>query len=75
MFFIDMPGSIKAFTVQNSDDSYSIFINAGLSYEIQQEAYDHEIYHINNHDFDHIYDFNELESIRHGIQPQIQRSI
>ena len=66
VFFIDLPGSVKAFTIRNSDDSYTIFINAGISHEMQCKAYDHEIEHINNHDFDRIYDFNEIERIRHS---------
>lgn len=66
VFFVDMPTGIRALTVKNSDDSYTILINAGLSAAAQCDAYDHEMGHINNHDFDHIYDINTLELIRHG---------
>ena len=67
VFLVDMPTGIRALTVKNNDDSYTILINAGLSAEAQCDAYDHEIEHINNHDFDHIYDINYLESIRHAV--------
>lgn len=64
VFIIDMPTFVDGITVKNSDDSYTILINAGLSAEGQCEAYDHEMAHINNHDYDHIYDVNQLEMIR-----------
>jgi hypothetical protein len=66
VFLVDLPGTVRAFTVHNSDDSYTIFINAGLSHEMQCAAYDHEMQHINNHDFDYCYDVNELENERHS---------
>lgn len=66
VFLIDLPAAIKGLTVKNSDDSYTILINVNLSHEAQCAAYDHEIEHINNHDFDYVYDINELESIRHS---------
>ena len=65
VFLVDMP-CVKAMTIKNSDDSYTILINAGLSHEMQCEAYDHEMEHINNGDFDQIYDVGELEMIRHS---------
>lgn len=38
--------------VKNKDDSYTIFLNARLSYERQLLAYWHAINHIKNGDFD-----------------------
>lgn len=67
VFFVDMPTGIRALTVMNSDGSFTILINAGLSAAAQCDAYDHEMAHINNRDFDHIYDVNYLESIRHAV--------
>lgn len=64
VFIIDMPTFVDGITIKNSDDSYTILINAGLSAEGQCEAYDHEMEHINNHDYDHFYDVNQLELIR-----------
>ena len=65
VFLIDLPPLVRGFTVINNDDSYSIFINARLSHEMQHAAYDHEIAHIDNHDFDKIYKVDELELLRH----------
>lgn len=67
VYLVDLPTAIRGFTVRNNDDSFSIFINAGMSDVMQRDTYDHEIEHINNHDFDHIYDINYLESLRHAI--------
>lgn len=67
VFLVDMPTGIKALTVKNNDGSFTVLVNAGLSAEAQCAAYDHEIEHINNHDFDCMYDANNLELIRHGI--------
>lgn len=49
--FIDMPTTIKAYTILK-DDFYTIVINSSLSYEMQEEAYNHELRHILNGDFD-----------------------
>ena len=67
VYLVDLPTAIRGFTVRNNDDSFSIFINAGMSDVMQRDTYDHEIEHINNHDFDHIYDINYLENLRHAI--------
>lgn len=64
VFIIDMPTFVDGITIKNSDDSYTILINAGLSAEGQCAAYDHEMEHINNHDYDYFYDVNQLELIR-----------
>lgn len=66
VFIIDMPSFVDGITVKNDDDSYTILINAGLSAVGQCEAYDHEMDHINNNDFEHFYDINEIELIRHS---------
>ena len=67
VYLVNMPTAIKGFTVMNDDDSFSIFINAGMSDAMQRATYDHEIYHINNHDFDHIHGIHYLESLRHVV--------
>jgi hypothetical protein len=67
VYLVDLPTAIRGFTVRNADDSYSIIINAGMSDVMQRDTYDHEIEHINNHDFDSIYDIGYLESIRHAV--------
>lgn len=66
VYLVDMPAKIEGLTIKNSDDSYTMFINSGLSSIAQCRAYDHEMGHINNHDFDHIYNVSDLEWIRHN---------
>ena len=66
VFLVDMPARIHALTVRNEDDSYTILINTWLSPEAQCRAYDHEMEHINNHDFDQMYDASKIEWLRHS---------
>lgn len=66
VFLVDMPTAVKGLTIRNEDESYTILINAGLSALVQCEVYDHEMDHINNHDFDHIYDADKIEWLRHS---------
>ncbi len=49
---LDLPGTIRAYTVANKDMSYTIVINARLNHERQIEAYRHELKHIENGDYD-----------------------
>lgn len=49
---IDMPTKIKGYTVKNSDDSYSIFLNARISRDCLLKTYEHEMEHIQNEDFE-----------------------
>lgn len=64
VFLVDL-GPARGLTVKNSDDSYTILINNGLSHEAQCAVYDHEVSHIDNKDYDHIYDVSVLERLRH----------
>lgn len=57
---IDMPCGVWGHCNCNADGSYSIFINARLSYEMQQQIYLHELMHINEMDFEKA-DVNEIE--------------
>ena len=51
-FLIDMDVLVPEQIVQNSDGSYSIFINSRLSYDRQVEAFKHALKHIDNSDFE-----------------------
>lgn len=47
----DLPDKIKACTVPNCDpDSYTVIVNARLSYSGRQRAIKHELQHINKDD-------------------------
>lgn len=60
IFIMDLPYSVHGFTKQNPDGSYTIFINAHDSVNIQRQSYEHEIQHIKNNDFEK-YDIESLE--------------
>ena len=55
-----VPGSV----CHNKDDSYSIFIDANLCREKQQEVFIHELRHIFGRDFEK-YDVQDIESNNH----------
>lgn len=52
VFLKNLPCTIKAFTVKNNDDSYTIIVNARLNYEQQNSSFKHELHHIVNCDFE-----------------------
>lgn len=47
-----MPPRIKSQITKNEDGSFSVFINAKLNYESRLKAYEHELRHIKQNDFD-----------------------
>lgn len=50
--FIQFPtNKVKESVVENEDGSYTIFIEASLSREMQQEAFEHAMIHILGDDF------------------------
>lgn len=55
-----VPGSVH----HNKDDSYTIFIDANLSYEKQNEIFLHELRHITGHDFEKT-DVQLIEYLNH----------
>lgn len=63
----DLPCSVRGFTIHDGFENYTIFINAKLNIEMQKKTYDHEIAHIDNHDFDSMISVNELEQQRHAV--------
>lgn len=67
VYLVDLPHTVRGNTRKNKDGSYTILINARMSSEMQIATYDHEIAHINNGDYDHQIDVNEIEHTRHAI--------
>lgn len=47
-----MPDGFNGHVNPNLDGSYSVFINAKLDYDTQVRVYLHELWHIENGDFD-----------------------
>ena len=60
IFIMDLPYSVHGFTKRNPDGSYTIFINAHDSVNVQRQSYEHEMQHIKNNDFEK-YDIESLE--------------
>ena len=56
--------------VQNEDGSYTVFINARIAYERQQEALEHAMRHIDNDDFNKE-DIQQIEAIAHQIEETV----
>ena len=60
----NLPHSVRGLTVYHFAEGqvyYTIFINARLCSQMQQAAYEHEIEHIKNNDFERIISADKLE--------------
>lgn len=54
VIYLDMPLSVKAYTVCCPDDTYTIVLNSRHSFEQLLKSYHHEMKHIENGDYDRI---------------------
>ena len=61
-----LPTSIRSFVVCQDED-FTIVVNDRLSYENLLQAYAHELYHIQNGDFEKKTDVNAVERNAHRI--------
>lgn len=52
VIYVDMPTTIKAYTVHCADDTYTIVLNSRHCMEQLLKAYKHELLHITGGDFD-----------------------
>lgn len=66
--FHGIPGN--ELVTENEDGSYTILINARLSYEGQLRAYEHGMKHINNDDF-RKEDVQKIEAVAHSQEQPI----
>lgn len=66
--FKGIPG--KELVTENEDGSYTILINARLSYEGQLKAYEHAMKHINSNDFQKE-DVQKIEAVAHNTEQTI----
>ena len=48
---IDLPTTIRAYTVLDTEGNYNVYVNARLNNEARRKAYEHEIDHIKEDDF------------------------
>ncbi len=51
-YYADMPTTIRSFVIANTDMSFTIIINSKIGKEQQLIAYQHEIAHIANGDYE-----------------------
>ena len=49
---VNLPHKIKGYTSVDSEGNYNVYINSGLSYEMQRLTYLHEMTHIARNDWD-----------------------
>ncbi len=61
---LEKSGGIPGSVWLNTDDSYTIFIDARLSAEKQKEIFMHELHHIENKDFEKN-NVQEIETVAH----------
>lgn len=61
---IDMPCSIKAYTVEENG-FYSIYVNSKMCLEQNRASIQHELEHIRNKDFDKEVSVDAIEIIAH----------
>jgi len=62
----DLPGKVKAFTVKDVDEFYTVFLNARHSHERLMEAVEHEMKHIEADDFRGCESIQDIEYKKHG---------
>jgi len=62
---INMDTAISEQVVSNIDGSYTIFLNARLTFESHLKSYVHAMQHILNDDFNGELTADEIERIRH----------
>lgn len=65
VIFADMPVSIPGFVKANPDTSYTIILNARHTQERRMIAYQHEMKHIINGDYDKKCDADIIEFYAH----------
>lgn len=68
---IDMDTTAEEMVTENADGSYTIFINARIAFNRQQEAVEHAIRHIKDQDFEKT-DVQQIEAVAHQIAPEPQ---
>ena len=62
---LNLPVTIAGYTVSNADFSYTVVLNARLTFERRMQAYNHEIQHILHGDYDRKVDVGILEFYSH----------
>lgn len=64
---IQLPMTVRGFTVEDQDGNFNIYINQDLSDEAMRKACVHELYHVYNYDFVSNKPLDEIERIARGV--------
>lgn len=67
----DLPVSIAGYTISNPDNTYTVVLNARLTFERRMQAYRHEMGHILAGDYDRIVDADLIELHSHSLNSEI----
>lgn len=62
---VDLPTTVKGFTRENADGTYSIVLNARMDAETRLKCYEHELDHIAHDDLRSGVSVGRIEAIRH----------
>ncbi len=65
VLLINLPYTIKGFSLKTFDDHIIVILNSRLSYEQNRITYEHELLHIKNDDFYRECNVCEIESEYH----------
>ena len=65
--YYDMPCTIHSYVMLNRDDTYTVIINSRLSIDMQEQAMEHEMEHIQNGDYDRNCSLNLIEIHAHSV--------
>lgn len=63
--FIDMPNTVKGYTISDKDGFFTIVLNKNLNFEQNVNSYLHELEHIHNGDFERICSADLIEAHAH----------
>ena len=66
VIYANMPATIKAYTVNNNDDTYTVVLNSKLNREQHLISYHHEMQHIENGDYEKKTDIDIIEINAHS---------
>ncbi len=66
--YVDMPTTIRSFVVCNADMSFTIIINSKIGRFQQLSAYQHELSHIRNGDYNKNGSVDIIELYAHSIE-------
>ena len=61
--FLDMPHTVKGFTIKDDNEFYNIYINSHLCHEAQHKAIKHELAHIQRQDFESYESIKRIENL------------